>query len=633
MKKIFLIVLTFIVLFLQILVANAEPSKVMSLDFDDSSSLIHIGMIDNNINSIKPIEYKILEAPTRLYFDIEDAILIGDKQQIIFEKTPIKEIRISQFSTEPQIVRCVVTFEDDFDISHAKIFRSTNNIIVKLLPENFSNDYFNPIYDEAPEQFKYSSIVANSQIVQKLDIPSQIQEIKYPTNVMEDIQYAFEKSSLNNDESKKLSSIVSVDVSSNLKLRTKYYINGYYIKNKGLLVSGLGQITAEKMFYLDSPKRVVIDLPNTFLDKKIRNTELSHCPDGSCKDTAKIGQFEFNKSRIVITSNDAEKYIPIYSADAQSLLFINTDKLNHTDLVSNIANLNKTYVKKINNKTSEIIMSFTAPVVHSILRDDKNLAMYFFNVQNYNEQELIKSVTNTAFNQLTFSLLPQIGIRATLNINPSDIIKIEQSIDGKAIKLIYKHNKEKFNNSEIIAKKEKNKNKIVIDPGHGGSDYGAIRDGINEKDITLDVSQRVAAVLKSRGYIVELTRNDDTYLSLEERVDLAEDAMPEIFISIHVNSAVAIEPNGIETHYYHEYSKDLASVIHSKLIKNINAKDRGLFKSKFYVINHTTMPAVLVEMGFISNPDERKQLITEFRKQKTAKAIAEGIIEYLKNAK
>ena len=278
-------------------------------------------------------------------------------------------------------------------------------------------------------------------------------------------------------------------------------------------------------------------------------------------------------------------------------------------------------------------MSFTAPVVHSILRDDKNLAMYFFNVQNYNEQELIKSVTNTAFNQLTFSLLPQIGIRATLNINPSDIIKIEQSIDGKAIKLIYKHNKEKFNNSEIIAKKEKNKNKIVIDPGHGGSDYGAIRDGINEKDITLDVSQRVAAVLKSRGYIVELTRNDDTYLSLEERVDLAEDAMPEIFISIHVNSAVAIEPNGIETHYYHEYSKDLASVIHSKLIKNINAKDRGLFKSKFYVINHTTMPAVLVEMGFISNPDERKQLITEFRKQKTAKAIAEGIIEYLKNAK
>ena len=69
------------------------------------------------------------------------------------------------------------------------------------------------------------------------------------------------------------------------------------------------------------------------------------------------------------------------------------------------------------------------------------------------------------------------------------------------------------------------------------------------------------------------------------------------------------------------------------MTKAIDTKDRGLFKSKFYVINHTTVPAILIEMGFLSNEDERNELVTDIRKQKTAKAIAEGIIEYIKSQK
>ena len=101
-----------------------------------------------------------------------------------------------------------------------------------------------------------------------------------------------------------------------------------------------------------------------------------------------------------------------------------------------------------------------------------------------------------------------------------------------------------------------------------------------------------------------------------------------------MNSAVSNDPCGIETHWYHDYSKNLAEIIHKNMIKQIpSSKDRGLFKSKFYVINHTTVPAVLCEIGFLSNPEERNELITDSRKQRTAKAIAEGIIEYLKGRK
>jgi N-acetylmuramoyl-L-alanine amidase len=451
---------------------------------------------------------------------------------------------------------------------------------------------------------------------------------------MDDIQRAFKDSTLANTDGKSYDSTVSVDLSSKLKLRTKYYIGNYMPKNQGLLVSGIGQINTAKMFCLNSPKRAVIDLPNTYLEKSIRNKEINLCPDGSCKDTAKIGQFEYNKARIVITSDNAEKYIPIYSQDAQSLFLINSDKLNHASLASNVSNINKAYVKKIDAKTNEIILSFTSPVVYSFIKSDNNLSFYLFNVKSYNEQDMIKTLNNSAYKQFTLSLLPQIGVKATMPINKDDMVKVEQSMDSKALKLTITKAKEEAKaviEKPVTTTKKAEKNKVVLDAGHGGSDYGAIREGINEKDITLDVTQRVEAILRSKGYKTTLTRKDDTFVSLEDRVNISEKESPEIFVSIHVNSAVSTEPNGIETHYYHDYSKELAEVVHKHLIKeNSNSKDRGLFKSKFYVINHTTVPAILCEIGFISNENERNELITDARKNKTAKAIAEGIIEYLK---
>lgn len=625
----------------QTLVATAEPSKVMSLNYDDTSSLVFINIMQSDEVPSSELKFSKLENPNRIYFDIDNSILIGGKQQLVFEKSTIKEIRLSQFTTNPNVVRTVITFEEGFDTSKIKLMNIDGNIIVKCSNLMFKNDYFNAIYDEKAPNLAYSSIIANSQVIQKVAIP-QNSETSANNSVVADIQKAFENSTLNNSNGKTYDSVVSIDLSSNLKLRTKYYINGYNIKNGGLLISGLGQITASRIFTLDSPKRIVVDLPNTFVDKKIRNKDLKICPDGSCKDSAKIGQFEYNKTRVVVTTENPEKYIPIFSGDAQSLLVINADKLKHTDLVNTVSNLGKAYVKKIDNKTNELILSFTQPVVHSIIRDKDSLTLYLFNVKSYNEQDLIKTLNNTYYKPFTLSLLPQIGVKTDMKINKDDIVKIEQGIDGKALKItiatssnnsVVKDNKITKSTPIITAppKKEVIKNKVVLDAGHGGSDYGAIREGINEKDITLDITQRVASILKSKGYKVALTRADDTYVSLQDRVEFSEKETPEIFVSIHVNSAVAVEPKGIETHYYHDYSKELARVVQNHLIKDINTKDRGLLKSKFYVINHTTVPAILIETGFISNEEERNELVTDSRKQKTAKAIAEGIIEYIKS--
>lgn len=621
---------------------KAEPNKVMSLNYDDSSSIVYINVDGPTIKENFPIKFVRLENPNRIYFDIPNSVLIGTKQQLVFDKSNIKEIRVAQFSTEPEIVRVVITFEEDFDSSKIKLVNVEGRIVVKTSAPTLGNDYFNPIYDENPSSTPYSGIVANSQIIQKSPAGSAAVDTnanKDSAQVVDDIYKAFAGSTLNNSDGKTYEAVVSVDLSSALKLRTKYYINGYYYKNGGLLISGLGQMTSAKMFALDSPKRVVIDLPNAYVDKRIRNSTVNLCPGEACQDSAKIGQFEFNKARIVVTTQNPEKYIPVYSADAQSMLFINADKLNHKTLSNNIANVQKAYVKKINSKTQELILSFTAPVVYSILRDDKNFSVYMFNVKSYNEPELIKTLNGSNFKNMTLSLLPELGIKSSMKVSKDDVIKIEQSVDGKAMRFTYVQSSNKKQNDGQAGedtdkpKKPPIKNKVVLDPGHGGSDYGAIREGINEKDLTLDMTQRVASILKSKGYKVAMTREDDTYLGLQERCDFTEAENPEIFVSIHVNSAVATEPYGIETHYYHENSIELAEVIQNHLVKDISTKDRGVLKSKFYVINHTDVPAVLVETGFLSNADERAELVTEKRKQDTAKSIAEGIIEYLKKKK
>ncbi len=642
LKNIFLYITVLFMLFT--LTVSAEPSKVTALAYDDSSSIVFINT-DGASAAENPVnKYVKLDNPNRIYFDINNAILIGQKQTLTFEKSKIKEIRLAQFSTNPDVVRAVLTFDEDFDTSKIKIVNINGNIIVKTEKPAFINNYFSTIYDENSEDFPYSGITANSQFLQKIPI-SSVQPANNITDkntvaVMDDIYKAFATSTANNTGGNTIDSTVSIDLSSDLKLRTKYYINGYYIKNGGLLVSGLGQLTSSKIFTLDAPKRVVIDLPNAYVDKKIRNQVLNLCTNGTCSDTAKIGQFEYNKARIVITTENPDKYIPVYSPDMQSMLIINANKLNHTQLAENISNIQKAYTKKYNSKTSELIFSYTSPVVYSIVRYDNLLTIYMFNVKSYNEPDMIKTFNGTAFKNMTLSLLPQIGVKAEMKIKKDDIIQIAQGIDGNALRLTLTSAKDSKvtspdTQSEQDVKPKRNpiKNKIVLDAGHGGTDYGAIREGINEKDITLDLTERVGSILKSKGYKPAYTRTDDTYLGLQERCDYTDAENPEIFVSIHVNSAVATEPYGIETHYYHEESKELAEVIQKHLMKEINTKDRGVLKSKFYVINHTEVPAVLVEIGFLSNPDERAKILTDKRKQATAKAIANGIIEYLKSQK
>lgn len=173
---------------------------------------------------------------------------------------------------------------------------------------------------------------------------------------------------------------------------------------------------------------------------------------------------------------------------------------------------------------------------------------------------------------------------------------------------------------------------IVIDPGHGGDDPGAI--GINnlkEADVNLAIALEVARVLGSLKLRVVLTRNDDRPLSLEDRVAIAEQVKATVFVSIHANSAGLNRPtiNGTETYHYpgSEPSQQLATAIQTSIVQSVQVVDRGVKTANFAVLRNTSMPAVLVETGFVTGAQDAAKLANTTFQNQLARAIAMGIFQ------
>ncbi|MEE9614172.1 MAG: N-acetylmuramoyl-L-alanine amidase [Thermodesulfobacteriota bacterium] len=217
---------------------------------------------------------------------------------------------------------------------------------------------------------------------------------------------------------------------------------------------------------------------------------------------------------------------------------------------------------------------------------------------------------------------------------------------------------------------------IVIDPGHGGEDSGATgATGVKEKDVTLGVAKALKKALTEKLDIkVLLTRDDDRYVDLEERADIANEAGADLFISIHANAAYRRGANGVETYFLsfeasdddarktaafenkvvrldgkaedapeddlksilwdlvqtkaHHQSSELAEFIHVSLQKTMGGEDRGVKQAPFRVLVGATMPAVLVEVGFISNPREERNLSGKKGRNRIASAISKGVAEF-----
>lgn len=178
---------------------------------------------------------------------------------------------------------------------------------------------------------------------------------------------------------------------------------------------------------------------------------------------------------------------------------------------------------------------------------------------------------------------------------------------------------------------------IVIDPGHGGSDTGAMHNGLVEKDLTLDIALRLRTLLVAQGWTVKMTRDTDRDVygpnasdvdELQARVDVANNAGARMFICIHANSSTSSVPSGTTSYWYKPEDRPLASAIQHSLIGLLGTKDDGVVRERFYVIRRTTMPATLIETAFVSNPADAARLRSPDFRQEIAAGIADGIKDY-----
>lgn len=216
--------------------------------------------------------------------------------------------------------------------------------------------------------------------------------------------------------------------------------------------------------------------------------------------------------------------------------------------------------------------------------------------------------------------------------------------------------------------------RIVLDPGHGGWDLGTVgRQGLLEKDLVLDVTQRLAKLLQARlGSDVVFTRTDDSYLPLDQRADLANQSQADLFVSVHANYSNSATARGVETYYTNFFSapgsKELENRenggilkpmttslspdgLHSKIeesrrlaasiqrslygtlaTRNPGIRDRGIKDAAFVVLTGTTMPAILTEISFVSSPADEQKLRTESYRQDIAEALYKGIARYEQTA-
>lgn len=172
---------------------------------------------------------------------------------------------------------------------------------------------------------------------------------------------------------------------------------------------------------------------------------------------------------------------------------------------------------------------------------------------------------------------------------------------------------------------------VVIDPGHGGKDPGAIGiGGAQEKQVILPISKQIAAILEKEGVQVVMTRDSDYFVDLAPRVAIAERANADVFVSIHANSMGLSRPdvNGLET-YYFSSGQRLAQVIHRNILQRVTIRDRGVRRARFYVLRKSSMPSVLVEVGYMTGREDNPRLRSAAYQKEMAEAIARGILQYL----
>jgi len=384
--------------------------------------------------------------------------------------------------------------------------------------------------------------------------------------------------------------------------------------DKARIVLNTGRAVKYKQTVLSSPDRIVVDIKNAWIDTVDKKDQKVA---GKFVSRVRLAQFDDSTVRVVIHTKPGQKNFKIFTLDNPARLVIDVGKT-QSDGDSSGLNIDLWDAKKEAPPTSKPKKTDENPKkkpVPSDSDDDDSNPNFgsFGNDEEIKDDEEEEEKPKRRF----FDFGKRKDKEDESNFSETD----------KAI-------------AEITGLKGR---VIVIDPGHGGSDPGAIGPtGVTEKSVTLKVALALREILQEEGATVHMTRTKDTEVSpkgkratdieeLQARCDVANKLKADVFISIHMDSFTNEEANGTTGYYYSKgssKSRALADKVRAGLIEQIHTNSRGTKPCDFYVVRKTDMPATLVEVAFISNRAEEKLLNSTDGAKRAAQGIADGIADY-----
>ena len=415
MKNIFIklfCLFTFILSFATCTVAD-ETLGITSVIYDNSSSIVTINSFDNtDFNFSSQPKLYVVQDENKAYFDINSAILKCPVQDLVLSKGDIKEIVVSQFSTNPNIVRVVISYKQGFNPANIQLKKLNNTLFVRLKNPTISNYYFQQVYED----------VAKSEIFETSGVQSPVTVAN--SSLVGQINSAFKLGQTTDDKNYVL-------VKKDLLLNSKFYINNLTFKSNNVVITGFGSLTVTKPMHLSNPSRVAFDIPNAIVNPAIRNKDFKF----NQTESVKIGQFDKNTARIVITSSTPSRYIPVIYGDGERLVIVDKLNVSPTGLYTSKVNLNNVLYEKNDTKTHSMKLLFSKPVVYGLERTSGAIELLLYNVDKYTEGSIKSTLKNTAFSNVKITSLSQGGVKFVVPVENEDNIDIHAGADGKTIRI------------------------------------------------------------------------------------------------------------------------------------------------------------------------------------------------------
>ncbi len=374
------------------------------------------------------------------------------------------------------------------------------------------------------------------------------------------------------------------------------------------------QSVDSQLFSLDNPDRIVIDVQQAVLGGENQNIALNN---SSIIKSVRTGQFDVGTARIVVDLGKSAFY-EIKNEDNESKIYI-------SDIPFSFMGYDKYYNSSYvtMNPDDEVDFKTDFDKKKNVLKVEINKDIEYDN-ELYEINDNLLEYIKLSKTQQKKSVITKAEFKLKDKVN----YEFLSSSNTKLIKLKLTHIPD--TPSDVL---------VVIDAGHGGKDPGAKAvDGTYEKNYNIDVARRLDRKLKEIGFNTIMTREEDLYTTLQERADAANWNYADFFVSIHFN-AYMNKAKGIETLYYpntptEAYSinnKDIASIFQEEILKALKRPSRGVIpRPDLFVLNKTKMPAMLMELGFLTNKEELSFIKKESYREDAANALATSLLRYYK---